>query len=128
MYTTDLTDESIVWTTPSGKIIHWLIPAEVGASTCELRYVEIPPNVPPSSSASHPHEHEVFVVKGRGLLQGVRDGRPCEVELRPGQAVFIPGGEDHQWLTPYGEPLGMICVVPKGAEANVKPPSLKQGC
>ena len=125
MYATDLTDENIVWTTPSGKKIHWLIPAEVGAPNFELRYVEIPPNVPLSSSASHPHEHEVFVVKGRGILQGVRDGQPCEIELRPGQAIFIPGGEDHQWLTPYDEPLGIICVVPKGAEAEVKPPSLQ---
>ena len=124
MYTTDLTNESIVWKTPSGKKIHWLIPAEAGAPNFELRYVEIPSNVPKSSSASHPHEHEVFIVKGRGILQGVQDGRPCEIELQPGQAIFIPGGGDHQWLNPYDEPLGIICVVPKGAESDVKPPSI----
>ncbi len=67
-------------------------------------------------SPSHPHEHEVFIVKGRGILQGIRDGRPCEVELKPGQAIFIPGNEDHQWLNPYNEPLGIICVIPCGAE------------
>ncbi len=125
MHITDLTDESIVWKTPSGKKIHWLISAEAGAPNFELRYVEIPPDVPKSSSASHPHEHEVFVVKGRGILQGIKDGQPCEIELCPGQAVFIPGDEEHQWLTPYGESLGIICVVPKGAESEVKPPSLK---
>ena len=126
MYTTDLTNENIVWTTGSGKKIHWLIPAEVGAPNFELRYVEIPPNVPLSSSAHHPHEHEVFVVKGRGILQGIQDGKPCEIELYPGQAIFIPGDEEHQWLNPFDEPLGIICVVPKGAEAEVKPPSLAE--
>ena len=126
MYMTDLANENIVWKTPSGKKIHWLIPAEAGAPNFELRYVEIPPNVPKSSSASHPHEHEVFIVKGRGILQGVQDGQPCEIELQPGQAIFIPGGEDHQWLNPYDKPLGIICVVPKGAESEVKPPSIKR--
>ena len=126
MYMTDLTDESIVWKTPSGKKIHWLVTTEVGAPNFELRYIEIPPGVPKSSSASHPHEHEVFIVKGRGILQGIQDGQPCEVDLRPGQAIFIPGGEDHQWLNPYEEPLGIICVVPKGAEAEVKPPAMKR--
>lgn len=126
MYITDLSNPDIVWTTRSGKKIYWLIPAEVGAPNFELRYVEIPPNVPPSRSASHPHEHEVFVVKGKGILQGVQDGKPYEIEIGPGQAIFIPGNEDHQWLNPYPEPLGIICVVPKGAESEVKPPAVKQ--
>ena len=125
MYITDLSNNDVLWTTRSGKKIHWLIPAEAGAPNFELRYVEIPPNVPPSGSPSHPHEHEVFIVKGRGVLQGIRDGRPCEVELKPGQAIFIPGNEDHQWLNPYNEPLGIICVIPCGAEDEVKPPYVK---
>ncbi len=31
MYITDLSNENILWTTRSGKKIHWLIPAEIGA-------------------------------------------------------------------------------------------------
>lgn len=126
MHITDLSNPELVWTTRSGKKIYWLIPAEIGAPNFELRYVEIPPQVPPSRSPRHPHEHEVFVVSGKGRLQGVHNGVPYEVELVPGQAIFIPGNEDHQWLNPYAEPFGVICVIPKGTEDEVKPPTVKQ--
>ena len=47
MYTTDLTNENIVWKTPSGKKIHWLIPRRSRRHpNFELRYVEIPPKCP----------------------------------------------------------------------------------
>jgi quercetin dioxygenase-like cupin family protein len=122
MYMTDLSNEHIMRQSPSGKKIYWMLTSEIGAPNFELRYVEIPPNAPPSSTSRHPHEHEVFIVKGKGLLQGEHNGEAYEVDLAPGQAIFIPGNEEHQWLTPYGEALGIICVVPKGAEAESKPP------
>jgi quercetin dioxygenase-like cupin family protein len=122
MYMTDVSNEKIMCKTRSGKKIYWLLTSEIGAPNFELRYIEIPPYVPPSSSAQHPHEHEVFVVKGRGILQGKNNGNAYEVELVPGQAIFIPGNEEHQWVNPYDEPLCIICVVPKGAEAESKPP------
>jgi quercetin dioxygenase-like cupin family protein len=126
MYMTDLSNDNILFQTRSGKKLYWLIPAEVGAPNFELRYVEIPPNIPLSKESKHPHEHEVFVVKGRGILRGEHNGKPYEVELKPGQAIFIPGNEEHQWLTPHGESLGIICVVPKGAEATAKPLYVQQ--
>ncbi|MBD3307913.1 cupin domain-containing protein [candidate division KSB3 bacterium] len=122
MYMTDISDERIMCQTRSGKKIYWMLTSEIGAPNFELRYIEIPPHVPPSSLPSHPHEHEVFIVKGKGVLQGEENGTPYEVELAPGQAIFIPGNEIHQWLNPSDEPLGIICVVPKGAEAESKPP------
>jgi quercetin dioxygenase-like cupin family protein len=122
MYMTDISDESSLCTSRSGKKIYWMLTSEIGAPNFELRYIEIPPNVPLSSQSKHPHEHEVFVVKGKGVLQGEENSESYEVKLSPGQAIFIPGNEEHQWLNPYDEPLGIICVVPKGAEAESKPP------
>ena len=122
MYMTDLSNETIVSSTSSGKKMYWMLTSEIGAPNFELRYVEIPPNAPLSKTTKHPHEHEVFVVKGKGILQGEENGKAYEVELIPGQAIFIPGNEVHQWLNPYDEPLGIICVVPKGAESELKPP------
>ena len=122
MYMTDISNENIMCKTRSGKKIYWMLTSEIGAPNFELRYIEIPPNVPPSSYSKHPHEHEVFIVKGKGILQGEENGKPYEVELSPGQAIFISGNEEHQWLNPYDEPLCVICVVPKGAEAESKPP------
>jgi quercetin dioxygenase-like cupin family protein len=117
MYVTDVNDPDAVCVTKSGNRIHWMLTSEIGAPNFELRYVEIPPGGR-SSHGSHPHEHEVFVVKGKGLVRGP-DG---ESPLSPGMAVFVPGHEVHQWINGSDEePFGFICVVPKGAESESKP-------
>jgi quercetin dioxygenase-like cupin family protein len=126
VYKSDISNPDIVGVTPSGKKIHWLITSEIGAPGFEMRYVEIPPDAKPSKTTSHSHEHEVYVVSGHGLLTGKRKGRDYQTELRAGQAIFIPGNEEHQWLTPFGEGLAMICVVPKGAESESKPEAVRK--
>lgn len=127
MYKSDISNRDLVGVTPSGKKIHWLVSSEIGASNFELRYVEIPPGAKPSKTVSHPHEHEVYVVSGHGLLTGRSEGRDYRTELRPGDAIFIPGNEEHQWFTPFGEALAMICVVPRGAESESKPDAVRKG-
>jgi quercetin dioxygenase-like cupin family protein len=117
MYVTDA-NEDIMCVTKSGNRIYWLLTHEIGAPNFELRYVELPPGGR-SSDGSHPHEHEVFVVKGQGVVKGPGGATP----LQPGLAVFVPGGEAHQWVNASAdEPFGFVCVVPKGAEAESKPP------
>lgn len=127
MYKTNLENQKIIGTTSSGKKIHWLLTSENGAPNFEMRYIDIPPDAEPSKTTHHAHEHEVFVVSGRGVLTGKHEGKPYETELNPGDAVYIPGNEEHQWLTPYGEGLGIICIVPKGAESEYKPEGLGEG-
>jgi len=111
------TTENTMCRTPSGNRIYWLLTSEIGAPNFELRYIEIPPSGR-SSHGSHAHEHEVFVVKGEGIVKGL-DG---ETQLTPGMAVFIPGNEVHQWINASAEtPFEFVCVVPRGAEAESKP-------
>ena len=118
MYLTDITDKSKMCTTKSGNKIHWLLTTEIGAPSYELRYIEIPAGGH-TSHGHHPHEHEVFIVKGKGQVLG----GDTKSNLYPGVAVFIPGNEVHQFFNgSETEPLGIICVVPKGAEAESKPP------
>jgi quercetin dioxygenase-like cupin family protein len=117
MKTVTISDEHMC-RTRSGNKIYWLITSEMGAPGFELRYVEIPPGGR-SSRGSHPHEHEVFIVSGKGRIAGAFPDTP----LSPGIAVFVPGNEEHQWVNESGsEPFGFICVVPRGAEAESKPP------
>ena len=66
MYVTDV-NEDILCVTKSGNRIYWMLTSEVGAPNFELRYIEIPPGGR-SNHGSHPHEHEVFVVAGQGLV------------------------------------------------------------
>jgi quercetin dioxygenase-like cupin family protein len=95
-----------------------MLTSEIGAANFELRYIEIPPGGQ-SSYGRHPHEHEVFVVKGRGIVKG----KDSENKLTPGMAVFVLPDEEHQWInTSTKQPFGFVCVVPKGAEAESKPP------
>lgn len=117
MHLTDINDD-IMCVTKSGNKIYWMLTSEIGAENFELRYVEIPPGGK-SSYGHHPHEHEVFVVAGEGRIR-LADG---EKKLRPGLAVFVAPDEEHQWINASSvEPFGFVCVVPKGAEAESKPP------
>ena len=117
MYLVDMNDD-VMCTSKSGNKIYWMLTSEIGAENFELRYVEIPPGGQ-SSYGHHAHEHEVFVVEGEGMIK-FKDGQE---RLRPGLAVFVSGDEEHQWInTSLKRPLGFVCVVPAGAEAELKPP------
>jgi quercetin dioxygenase-like cupin family protein len=117
MYMVGLNDE-IMCRTGSGNKIYWMLTTENGAGDFELRYIELPPGGR-SSYGKHSHEHEVFVVAGRGRIKGT----DYEKELLSGTAVLVPGEEEHQWVNAsQTEPFGFVCVVPKGAESESKPP------
>jgi quercetin dioxygenase-like cupin family protein len=109
--------EEIMYLTPSGNRLYWMITEEDGAPLFELRYFEIPP-LGGTSYGKHPYEHEVFIVKGYGA---VKSGDK-EIPLTPGVAVFVPGGEEHQWINLKDDgPFGFVCVIPKGMENEFKP-------
>ena len=117
MYLVDIND-GIMYTSKSGNKIYWMLTSEIGAKSFELRYVEIPPGGQ-NSYGHHTHEHEVFVVEGKGLIK-LKDGQE---RLRPGLAVFVSEGEEHLLInSSLKRPLGFVYVVPTGAEAELKPP------
>lgn len=121
MQVTELSDK-IMCQSGSGNKIYWMATTEMGAPNFEMRYIEIQPGSS-TSYGTHEHEHEVFVVRGKGRVKGMVGDKMGEKELRPGVVVFIPGNEEHQFLNDLEyEPLGVICVVPSGAEAEFKPP------
>lgn len=53
-------------------------------------------------SHSHPWEHEVFILKGKGSVEV--DGKT--VPLKPGDVVFIPANTEHRFQS--GEPMEML--------------------
>ena len=105
MYMTDKHDD-IMCQTKSGNKIYWMLTTEQGAKNFELRYIEIPPGGK-SSYGHHLHEHEVFVIQGRGKIKG----QYPEKELVPGTAVFVPGDEEHQWINASEtDPFGFMII------------------
>ncbi|MBX3408404.1 MAG: cupin domain-containing protein [Phycisphaeraceae bacterium] len=57
---------------------------------------------------SHDYEHEVYVVEGNGTVY--LEGR--EQPLRPGDVVFIPPDEPHQFKADTASSLRFLCLVP----------------
>ena len=58
----------------------------------------------------HPYEHEVYILEGRGLA---RVGNQ-EMEVKPGDAVFVPSNTAHQFLNVGEHPFTFLCI--KGAK------------
>lgn len=97
--------------TRSGISVWWLLPKEIGVPNFELRYYEMKKGEK-TSYGKHPWEHEVFVVKGEGVVRG----RNLERRVKAGNAVYIRPNEYHQFLNDGDRPFGFICVIPKGYE------------
>ncbi len=60
---------------------------------------------------SHDWEHEIFIHQGQGLL--LKDQK--YVTVTPGDVIFIPGNEEHQFKNDGETPLTFVCLIPKGA-------------
>ncbi len=60
---------------------------------------------------SHPWEHEIFIHQGEGLL--LQDGEYMTVV--PGDVIFIPGNEEHQFKNKGVAPFVFVCLVPREA-------------
>ena len=56
----------------------------------------------------HPYEHEVFILEGTGTVW--RDGK--EVTLKPGDILFVPADERHQFKNTGTGLLKFICLIP----------------
>ena len=57
----------------------------------------------------HPHEHEVIVLRGEGIVQIGQEKHA----VTPFDTVFVEGDELHQFSNPHDEPFGFICVIPR---------------
>jgi len=84
-----------------------LIGLEENSPNFHLRYFAVQPGGH-TSLDQHAHEHGVYILHGQARLQLENS----EYELNPGDVVFIPGNEVHQFFASDQEPFGFLCVVP----------------
>lgn len=102
--------------TRSGNSIWWLLSEEIGVPNFELRYFEIKRGMS-TNYGKHPWEHEVYVVKGKGTVKGKDlEGKVFEEKIKSGDAIYIAVNEEHQFWNYGSQPLGFICIIPKGTE------------
>jgi quercetin dioxygenase-like cupin family protein len=97
-----------------GVSIRWLIRDVDGAKNFFMRHFEIAPGGH-TPRHSHPWEHEVFILEGNGVVLGAEG----EKEFSPGDVIFVPAGEEHQFRNPSlpgsetGEkPVAFLCLIP----------------
>jgi quercetin dioxygenase-like cupin family protein len=84
-----------------------LIGEDEGAQNFVLRYFTIPPHGF-SNLDQHSHEHGVLIVQGKAR---VMLGERFE-EVGPGDVVYIPGYERHQFENLTDDLLTFLCIVP----------------
>ena len=84
-----------------------VITADDGAPHFSMRVFEVEPGSS-TPSHSHPWEHEVFILSGRGVVAGEQGAIPIGRE----SVVFIASGEHHCFVNTSNEPLRFVCVIP----------------
>ena len=88
-----------------------LIGPEQGAPTFVMRLFTVEADGC-SPYHTHPWEHEVFVLAGKGTVKSP-DG---EVQVSAGDCVYVPPNEEHQFLNAGADPFEFLCIVPKEGE------------
>lgn len=90
-----------------GVVKREVITAEDGAQNFTMRIFDIEPGSS-TPSHSHPHEHEVFIVSGKGMVVGGQGATPINKD----SVVFVAPNESHVFVNVGNEPLRFICVIP----------------
>jgi quercetin dioxygenase-like cupin family protein len=90
-----------------GVAIRVLISKDDGAPTFAMRMFEVQPGGH-TPLHRHPHEHEVFVLQGTGIV--VHEGQ--DHAIAPEDVVFVPGGNEHCFKNTGNATLRFLCLVP----------------
>ncbi len=91
-----------------GVTVRWLIDKKTPAPNFYMRMFEITPR---GYTPLHRHawEHEVFILEGKGRVQGGGEER----EFGPYDVVYIPPEEEHQFKNTGDIVIKMLCLIPK---------------
>ena len=90
-----------------GVKVRWVISEKDGAPNFAMRVFEVEAG---GFTPYHTHqwEHEVFIKDGQGIV--VSEGK--EFPFKPGDVIFIPPDEHHQFKNTSTEKLEFLCLVP----------------
>jgi len=98
-----------------GLKVRWLITTDDGAPNFAMRVIEVEKGGGQTDYDVHPWEHEVFVIKGRGV---VIDEAGNERTLSPGDFAYIAPNEKHQIKNTGDTSLEFVCLIPNPKEAK----------
>ncbi len=103
----DINSEDVKEEGAKGVKVRWVISEKDGAPNFSMRVFEIEPggNTP---YHSHPHEHEVFILEGKGTLRFEENEHP----FKEGYVIFIDPGKKHGFYNSGNSILKLICLIP----------------
>lgn len=90
-----------------GVLKRVVIDAHDGAPNFCMRVFEVEAGSS-TPAHSHPWEHEVFVLSGRGVVVGEKGKN----EIKKDSVVFVAPDEHHCFVNNGNETLRFICVIP----------------
>jgi quercetin dioxygenase-like cupin family protein len=107
IHATDIPAAPVTADGAAGATIRELITDREGAPTFAMRLFEVEPG---GHTPFHAHgwEHEVFILEGAGELALAGAAHP----FAAGDAVFVPGGEEHRFLNTGQATLRFLCLIP----------------
>jgi quercetin dioxygenase-like cupin family protein len=91
--------------------VRWLVSEADGAPNFAMRQFELAPGGH-TPKHSHPYEHEIYVLEGRGIVLDGDERRP----LVAGDVVFVEPDDVHQFLNTGTSTLKMLCLIPNSAK------------
>jgi len=100
-------DEAEVSAPAKGVKVRWLINEETGAPNFAMRQFTLDLDGQTPRHA-HPWEHEVFIRLGAGMVLGEGGEEP----VKPGDVVYMPPDEEHQFRNTGDEELVFLCLIP----------------
>ena len=92
-----------------GVSVRWVIGPDTDAPNFHMRVFDVEPGGF-TPKHSHPWEHEVFVLDGKGTVTS--EGK--EEPLVAGDVVYVPADEEHQFQAAAEASLRFICLIPIG--------------
>jgi len=93
-----------------GVAIQWLISKDDEAENFAMRLFELEPGGH-TPLHTHPHEHEVFILEGTGIVMDEGTERP----IGPEDAILVPGGCEHNFQNTGDSTLRFLCLIPNSA-------------
>jgi quercetin dioxygenase-like cupin family protein len=92
-----------------GTGIRWMLGPDDEMPNFYLRMIEIEPGGN-SPRHTHPYEHEVYVLEGKGELVDPGGG---PLALRPGDVAYVAPDELHNFRNAGDSVFRFLCIIPK---------------
>lgn len=98
----------------AGAKMRMLVGHDDGAPNFHMRHFEVAPGGH-TPHHSHDYEHEIIVLKGNGVAKSEQGDR----DMNPGDVIFVPANEMHQFVPKGDAPLEFICLIPAPKDCSV---------